>query len=102
MTLPLALTMGEPAGIGGEIALAAWQRRGDGVPVFYVIDDPDRLAALAGRLGCDAPVTAIRAPGGAAVVFAAALPVLPVGGTVRAAPGQPEVADAALVVRAIE
>ncbi len=47
MTLPLALTMGEPAGIGGEIALKAWLRRGEGVPPFYVIDDPARLAALA-------------------------------------------------------
>ena len=27
MTAPLALTMGEPAGIGGEIALMAWQKR---------------------------------------------------------------------------
>jgi len=55
MSLPLALTMGEPAGIGGEIALQAWQRRGDGVPPFYVVDDPDRLAALARRLGWKVP-----------------------------------------------
>jgi len=42
--LPLALTMGEPAGIGGEIALKAWlELRGD-LPPFYLIDDPDRLA----------------------------------------------------------
>ena len=34
MALPLALTMGEPAGIGGEIALQAWLRRGAGVPPF--------------------------------------------------------------------
>ena len=30
MMLPLALTMGEPAGIGGEITLMAWQRRAEG------------------------------------------------------------------------
>jgi 4-hydroxythreonine-4-phosphate dehydrogenase len=42
MMLPLALTMGEPAGIGGEIALKAWLRRGEGAPVFYAIDDPER------------------------------------------------------------
>jgi len=57
MTLPLALTMGEPAGIGGEIALKAWLRRGDGVPPFYLIGDPDRLAALAARLGWNVPLT---------------------------------------------
>ena len=45
MSLPLALTMGEPAGIGGEIALKAWQRRGDGVPPFYLIDDPGHRGA---------------------------------------------------------
>ena len=53
---PLALTMGEPAGIGGEIAIKAWHaaRRngpgdaaaGDGTrPRFFVIDDPVRLRA---------------------------------------------------------
>jgi 4-hydroxythreonine-4-phosphate dehydrogenase len=102
MTLPLALTMGEPAGIGGEIALKAWLRRGEGVPVFYAIDDPDRLAALAGRLGAAAPVRVIGAPGEAGLVFSEALPVLPVGGPVTAAPGKPELADAALVVRSID
>jgi 4-hydroxythreonine-4-phosphate dehydrogenase len=30
MPLPLAVTMGEPAGIGGEIAMKAWLGRGDG------------------------------------------------------------------------
>src|SRR2546429_470222 len=39
--------MGEPAGIGGEIALKAWLRRSDGVPPFYLIDGPRRLSALA-------------------------------------------------------
>jgi len=102
MVLPLALTMGEPAGIGGEIALKAWLRRGDGVPLFYAIDDPDRLVALAGRLGWDVPVRAIVAPGDAAAVFGAAMPVVPVGGRVRAAPGKPNQADAALVLRSID
>ena len=36
----IALTMGEPAGIGGEIAIKAWQRREDGTPPFVIIDDP--------------------------------------------------------------
>ena len=102
MTLPLALTMGEPAGIGGEITLQAWLRRGEEVPAFYAIDDPDRLAGLAARLGWDVPVQAIAAPADAAAVFPAALPVLPVGGRVQAAPGRPEIADAALVLRAID
>ena len=33
---PLALTMGEPAGIGGEIALKAWlERNNRHIPPFY-------------------------------------------------------------------
>lgn len=47
---PLALTMGEPAGIGGEIALKAWRAARD-LPPFFLIDDPARLAALSRRLG---------------------------------------------------
>ena len=34
MPLPLAVTMGEPAGIGGEITLKAWLGRSDGLPAF--------------------------------------------------------------------
>jgi len=94
--------MGEPAGIGGEIALKAWLRRGEGVPPFYAIDDPDRLAVLAKRLGWDVPVRAIAAPEEAPAVFQEALPVLPVGGTPLAAPGRPDPADAPLVVRSID
>src|SRR5262249_14196497 len=98
MTLPLALTMGEPAGIGGEIALQAWLRRHEGVPAFYAIDDPGRLAALARKLGWNVPVRTIAAPAAAAPTFASALPVLPVGGSTRAKPGQPDIADAPLVL----
>src|SRR6266700_199146 len=102
MILPLALTMGEPAGIGGEIALKAWLRRAEGVPPFYAIDDPGRLAALAARLGWGVPVGRLAAPGDAPAMFAESLPVLPVGAAPRAAPGRPDPADAPLVVGAID
>jgi 4-hydroxythreonine-4-phosphate dehydrogenase len=94
--------MGEPAGIGGEIALKAWLRRSEGVPAFYLIDDPDRLTALAGRLGWAVPVQGIDAAPRAPQVFRDALPVLPVGGKPVAEPGRPETADAALVIGAID
>jgi 4-hydroxythreonine-4-phosphate dehydrogenase len=102
MSLPLALTMGEPAGIGGEIALQAWLRRADGVPPFYLIDDPDRLGALAARLGWNVPLRVIEAPEPAVGIFPEALPVMPIDGTVRAMPGHPDPADGALVVGAID
>jgi 4-hydroxythreonine-4-phosphate dehydrogenase len=102
MDLPLALTMGEPAGIGGEIALQAWLRRVEQVPPFYAIDDPARLAALADRLGWAVPVGEIAAPLEAMALFDRALPVLSVGGNPAATPGHPEAADAPLVVHAID
>ena len=58
-TAPLLLTMGEPAGIGGEIALKAWLRRGEGLPAFAAIDDPARLAALARDFGVARPRLAV-------------------------------------------
>src|SRR5579863_339320 len=102
MTLPLALTMGEPAGIGGEIALKAWLRRGEDVPPFYMVDDPGRLAALARRLGWSVPIGPLAAPRDAPTMFAEALPVLAIGGVPRAEPGRPDPADAPLVIGAID
>jgi 4-hydroxythreonine-4-phosphate dehydrogenase len=102
MILPLALTMGEPAGIGGEIALQAWLRRADGVPPFYLIDDPDRLGALAARLGWSVTLRVIDAPERAVGIFPEALPVMPVDGRVRALSGRPDPADGALVIGAID
>jgi 4-hydroxythreonine-4-phosphate dehydrogenase len=102
MALPLALTMGEPAGIGGEIALRAWLECRDGLPPFYLIDDPDRLASLARRLDWEVPIRPIDAPARAPAVFADALPVAPIGTTIRAAPGRPNAADAPAILGAIQ
>jgi 4-hydroxythreonine-4-phosphate dehydrogenase len=99
---PLVLTMGEPAGIGGEIALKAWLGRGTGIPPFYLIDDPDRITALARRLGWPVPVRPIGGPDEVWPVFAEALPVAPIGFALRARPGSPDPADAPAVLSAIE
>jgi 4-hydroxythreonine-4-phosphate dehydrogenase len=102
MTLPLALTMGEPAGIGGEIALKAWLRRDEGVPPFYLIDDPDRLTRLARSLGWDVKIQEIDKRERAVPLFADALPVAPLGAMPAAVAGQPDPADAKLVLGAID
>ena len=99
---PLAVTMGEPAGIGGEIALAAWAELRAGGPAFFIIDDPARLTALAKLLGWDTPVAAIASPEQAAAQFSKALPVLPVGSQIAATPGKLDGAHAGAVVRSIE
>jgi 4-hydroxythreonine-4-phosphate dehydrogenase len=98
MALPLAVTMGEPAGIGGEIALRAWLDHRDGVPAFYLIDDPDRLVSLARRLDWPVPVRPIDAPARATTVFAEALPVAPIGKAIRAAVRDVQDGRAAAVV----
>ena len=94
--------MGEPAGIGGEIALKAWLHRDEGVPPFYVIDDPLRLGELAAVFGWPVPVQAIADPSEALRAFATALPVLSVGGAPMAEPGHPHIADPRLIIGAID
>jgi 4-hydroxythreonine-4-phosphate dehydrogenase len=101
MTAALALTMGEPAGIGGEIALSAWLARHEtGIPPFFAIDDPERLRRLAARLGWPVPVQ-IATPETAERIFGAALPVLPLALARPPAPGTPDPANAAAVIASI-
>jgi 4-hydroxythreonine-4-phosphate dehydrogenase len=102
VALPLAVTMGEPAGVGGEIALKAWLSRGCGGPPFYLIDAPDRLASLARRLDWPVPIRSIDAPGQALVVFDEALPVAPVGRVIRGQPAHPHPDDAPAILGAIQ
>ncbi|HET7409275.1 MAG TPA: 4-hydroxythreonine-4-phosphate dehydrogenase PdxA, partial [Paracoccaceae bacterium] len=95
MTRPLALTMGDPAGIGGEIAFEAWRRR-DGLPPFFVIDDPARLRAIAPD-----PVETIDGPEQAASVFRRALPVLPLSLPAPSHPGVAEPLNAPATIESI-
>ncbi len=100
---PLALTMGEPAGIGGEIALKAWtQRKAAALAPFLLLDDPAQLAALARIIGLDIPIVAIAKPAEALACFNTALPVLPLKLAAPVTPGQPDAANAPLVITAIE
>ncbi|MEO0428883.1 MAG: 4-hydroxythreonine-4-phosphate dehydrogenase PdxA [Pseudomonadota bacterium] len=94
---PLALTMGDPAGIGGEIALRAWAG-GEVAHPFFLIDDPARLAALPSA----PPIRAISTPSAATRIWHEALPVLPLPLAAPAPPGEPAPANAPVVVAAIE
>ena len=97
----LALTQGDPAGIGPEITLKAWLRRDEiGLP-FCLLGDPDFMRRTAARLGLAVPVEhATIADAGA--VFRRALPVAPMGVAVAAEPGKPDPATAAATLRSIE
>ena len=100
---PIAVTMGEPSGISGEITLKAWRaKESAGLPVFFVIDDPDRLARLSERLEWDIAVARIENPAEAGGVFSFALPVLPLELPKPPIPGQPQLENAASVVTSIE
>ena len=90
MSLPLALTLGEPAGIGPDITLAVWQRREElALPPFYLLADPDFLARRAQQLGLDVPLCVVE-PDAAAKTFPTALPVVALAERVTAEPGQPD------------
>jgi 4-hydroxythreonine-4-phosphate dehydrogenase len=98
---PLALTMGDPAGIGGELSVRAWLARRFAHP-FVALDDPDRLSGIARRLGLDVPVRVVNAAGAAGAVFRDALPVLPVRLAAQPVPGHADPANAAAVIESIE
>jgi 4-hydroxythreonine-4-phosphate dehydrogenase len=98
MAKPLALTSGEPAGIGPDITLKAWLRRNElKLPAFYLLGDRDMLARRAKALGLDVSFADVRAED-AAGAFADALPVVATGHAATARPGQPDgtSADAAI------
>lgn len=97
---PLALSLGDPAGIGPEITVKAWHAlRGEG-PAFMVVGDAQSLAAAS-----NAGASIIRCVGGpdeAAEVFESALPVLDMPLSAAVVAGQPSSAAAGQVVAWIE
>lgn len=93
--------MGEPAGIGPEIAAMAWQRRAEGLPEFFAIGDPGVFSAALTTVGSDAGVREIADPTEAASA-SDALPVLPVPLPSKPTPGSPQPAHAAAVIATIE
>jgi 4-hydroxythreonine-4-phosphate dehydrogenase len=98
MAKPLALTSGEPAGIGPDITIKAWLRRNElKLPPFYLLGDRDLLAHRARALGLDVRLADTSAQD-AAAIFTDALPVVATGHAGRAQPGRPDhtSADAAL------
>jgi 4-hydroxythreonine-4-phosphate dehydrogenase len=101
MPLPLALTVGEPAGIGIDITLAAWRNRDAlALPAFYLLADPQFVARRAAHLGLDVPIATV-APATAASAFAKTLPVVPLGLAISAEPGRPDRSSAPAAIAAI-
>ncbi|RWM83876.1 MAG: 4-hydroxythreonine-4-phosphate dehydrogenase PdxA [Mesorhizobium sp.] len=98
----MALSAGDPSGVGPEIAIAAWQARDSaGVPPFYLIADPALIAVRARLLGADVPITQT-VPAKAAHVFTRALPVVPLVARFVDGPGRPDPVNAAGIIEAID
>jgi len=99
---PLALTMGDPAGIGGELTLRAWLALHRGGLSYVALDDPARLRALANSLELDVPIGEVARAEAASTLFPDALPVLPVPLAATPQPGRPNKANASAVIASIE
>jgi len=98
---PLALTMGDPAGIGPELILRAWSQRAEGIPPFFALAAPEPLMRLARQIGIAAPI-AIVPPEEAAEVFSERLPVVALEHEADAQPGEPDPRFARATLESIE
>jgi 4-hydroxythreonine-4-phosphate dehydrogenase len=99
---PLALTMGDPAGIGLEITLKAWLQRHDApLTPFCLYGSASALQARAAALGLNAPIASIEDPSLAAAEFGRALPVIDIRLPKSANAGQPSELNAAAVITCI-
>jgi 4-hydroxythreonine-4-phosphate dehydrogenase len=99
---PLALTMGDPAGIGGELTLRAWLALRQTGPVFVALDDPRRLDQVAQTLRLAVPIRVVTDMAEVTSAFSQSLPVLPVRLPVMPTAGQPDKANATAVVDSIK
>ena len=101
MAKPLALTSGEPAGIGPDIAIEAWLRRKEaGLPPFYLLGDRDHFAGRARALGSRIEFADVSAET-ACAAFPDALPVVSTGVKATAQPGKPDATSAEAAIASI-
>jgi 4-hydroxythreonine-4-phosphate dehydrogenase len=101
MNKALALTLGEPAGIGPDIAIAAWLKRRElDLPAFYLIGDSAFITERARMLGTGIAVSDA-SPESAAGIFADALPIVKTGVAATARPGKPDDSSAPAAIASI-
>jgi 4-hydroxythreonine-4-phosphate dehydrogenase len=101
MARPLALTLGEPAGIGPDITIAAWLRRDElELPAFYLSGDDALIGRRAKALDVDIKIARVRAEE-AVAAFPDALPVVATGEIATAEPGRPDETSAPAALASI-
>ena len=88
--LPLAVSRGDPAGIGPEVVAKCWDYRERwALPLFFAIGDPRSLSAV-----WDGPIAMIDDPREVSSAFGDGLPVLSVNAAEPDSPGRPSIAGA--------
>lgn len=96
--MPLAIAMGDSAGIGPEVTAKAWAARElHALAPFFAVGDPRAIAKV-----WDGPLVQISDPSEAMGAFADALPILSVGDTGEVLPGSPDVDTARCALQSLE
>jgi 4-hydroxythreonine-4-phosphate dehydrogenase len=95
---PLAVSLGDPAGVGPEVVGKCWDHRARfNLPPFVAIGDPRSLAAV-----WDGPLAVIDDPREADNAYDVGLPILPIAAVEADLPGHPSVAGAHCSLDALE
>ncbi|MBO9575525.1 MAG: 4-hydroxythreonine-4-phosphate dehydrogenase PdxA [Sphingobium sp.] len=95
---PLAISLGDPAGIGPEIVAKAWDlRETEQLPRFFAVGDITSIEAV-----WSGPVQRITDPAEAATVFDHALPCIHVAEESEVIPGQPNLDGARCAFQSLE
>lgn len=98
MIAPIAVSMGDPAGIGPEIVAKAWAARAEHhLPAFFAVGDARAIERV-----WQGPVARIGEPNEAAAVFDRALPVVSVQDAGEITPGAPDADGARCALHALE
>ncbi len=98
MSTPLAVALGDPAGIGPEIVAKSWEKREAlDLPPFFAVGDREAVEAV-----WDGPIETVSDPGEAADCFRHALPLVRVGGGSSINPGAPDLDGARNALDALE
>jgi 4-hydroxythreonine-4-phosphate dehydrogenase len=101
MAKPLALTIGEPAGIGPDITIEAWLRRNElKLPAFYLLGDREFISHRAKAFGLNLKIADVSAEE-TLEAFADALPIVATGHLASARPGQPDDTSAGAAIASI-
>lgn len=99
---PLAISQGDPAGVGPQASLLAWfALREQTQHSFYLRASTRQLRQVSEQFGLDVPIREISSPEEVFACFADALPVLPIADAITASPGKPDIATAPAIIGSI-